>query len=160
MAICVLWKYDYKVMKAGLALVVMAIFVGNYQRVYSPMLYDNGYQNNTYVQIGEYLMQEGYENAYTGFEFANIITVANDGKIQVSAISSFSNMEISRWLTSKRWYVPNVPRESKTAYLVTEAKLEEFAPFLEAHKEELEYKTKIGWFYIYGSDYNYTKLVD
>lgn len=155
-----LWGKNSIAVKSGILLVAITILAGNYQRVYHPMMFDKSYLNSDYALVGEYLIQEGYEYAYSGFEQANSITVMTDGKIQVSAIDSFADMSICKWLTSKNWYVPNVPKESKTAYLVTEARWEEFTPFLEEHKEELEYKTKIGNFHIYGSDYNYSKLTD
>ena len=160
MAIVILWSKKKNLIKYSVIFMIIIIFIGNVNRVYRPMIEDQSYKNSAYMEIGNYLFQEGYENAYTGFEHANTITIMNNGKVQVSAIASFSNMGVNKWLSSKKWYVPNVPKESKTAYLVTEARLEEFAPFLEEHKEELEYKTKIGNFYIYGSDYNYSKLTD
>ena len=84
----------------------------------------------------------------------------NDGKVQVSAIDSFSTMTICKWLTSKKWYVPNVPLESKTAYILSDSYLEEFDVFLQEHKDTVEFKTKIGMFNIYGSEYNYSQLTD
>ena len=160
MAVVILWNVKKSIIKYGFLFMMLIILTGNGNRVYRPMILDQSYKNSTYMEIGNYLLQEGYENAYTGFEHANTITIMNDGKVQVSAIASFSDMGVNKWLSSKKWYVPNVPKESRTAYLVTEARLEEFAPFLEEHEEELEYKTKIGDFYIYGSDYNYSKLTD
>ena len=160
MAIVILWGKKKNFIKYSFLFMMIIIFIGNGKRIYRPMIMDQSYKNSVYMEIGDYLFREGYENAYTGFEHANTITIMNDGKVQVSAIASFSDMGVNKWLSSKKWYVPNVPKESRTAYLVTEARLEEFAPFLEEHEEELEYKTKIGDFYIYGSDYNYSKLTD
>lgn len=158
--IAYLWKKNSFAVKSVIVLIIVFIFAGNCQRVYYPMVCDKSYKNSEFALVGEYLIQEGYEYAYSGFEQANCITVMTDGKIQVSAIDSFEDMRICKWLTSKKWYVPNVPKESKTAYVVTEYRLEEFAPFLEEHAKDLEFKTKIGIFNIYGSDYNYSYVTD
>ena len=160
MAIAVLWSMRENLIKYSVIFMIIIIFIGNGIRVYRPMIVGYNDENIVYMEIGDYLLQEGYKNAYTGFDHANAITVMSDGKVQVSAIASFEDMKINKWLTSEKWYVPNVPKESKTAYLVTKARLEEFAPFLEEHERELEYKTKIGEFYIYSSNYNYSKLTD
>lgn len=154
------WKKNSSVVKSAIVFVILVVLMGNCQRVYYPMVCDKSYTTSDFALVGEYLMQEGYEYAYSGFEQANCITVMADGKIQVSAIDSFEDMRICKWLTSNKWYVPNVPKESKTAYAVTDYRLEEFAPFLEEHAKDLEFKTKIGIFNIYGSDYNYSYVAD
>lgn len=146
--------------KSSLVFMIAVLFMGNCGRMYYPMLTDKSYENDTYVQIGEYLLQEGYESAYADFERANTITVYNDGKIQVSALSSFSNMEVCKCLSSRKWYVPNVPKESKTAYIVSDSKMGEMEEFLSEHQNDVEFKIRIGIYNIYGSDYNYSKLTD
>jgi len=154
------WNSQNKIMRSILILIISSIFIGNCHRVYLPMVTDQSFKNNVYVQIGEFLIQEGYENGYTNFDHANAMTVANDGRIQISAVDSVGNMEICKWLTSKKWFVPNVPMESKTAYIISDQRMEEFAPFLQEHSDTVELKEKIGGFNIYGSAYNYSKLTD
>ena len=148
-----------KVAKGGLILGIAILFMGNCHRTYYPMVTDKSYKDNVYVQVGEYLIQKGYEYAYSNFENGNTLTVYNDGEIQVSAVSSFANMEVCKCLSSRKWYVPNVLKESKTAYVVSEYYMKEMEEFLQKH-EDVEFKTKIGIYHIYGSDYNYSKLVD
>lgn len=143
----------------GLVLAIAVLLLGNYKRNYYPMVMDHSYKNSDYVQVGEYLLQEGYEMAYADFERANTITVYNDGKIQVAAVNSFTNMEVCKCLSSQKWYVPNVPKESKTAYIVSPYRMPEMEEFLKGHPE-VELKTQIGIYSIYGSDYNYSKLTD
>ena len=159
-ACAILWKKSRPTIKVLFLLSFLLVFNGNWDRLYYPTITDKRFEDNVYVQIGDYLYEEGYKNAYASFEHANTITVANDGKVQVSAVFSFENMEVYRWLSSKRWYVPNVPKDSKTAYVVSKYKLEELEKFLNENKEAMELKTQIGDFYIYGSEYNYTKLRD
>lgn len=150
---------ENKFIKSVMIFVIAVLFVGNCCRTYYPMLTDKSYENNVCVQVGEYLLQGGYENAYSDFEKANTLTLYNDGKIQISAVNSFSDMEVCKWLTSSKWYVPNVSKNSKTAYVVPEYCVEEMEEFLEEHID-VELKTKIGIYHIYDSNYNYSKLVD
>ena len=159
-AFVITWKQRGKILKSVIAFSIIIILIGNTCRVYYPMIIDKSYVNNTYQKIGEFLIQEGYENAYTNFDHANTITVINDDKVQVSAVSSFSSMEISKWLTSKNWYVPSIPMNSKTAYIVSDYRLEEFKEFLEKHRDTVKFEVRIGEFNIYGSEYNYSKLAD
>lgn len=158
--IAMVWKRNSGIVKSVLVLMMLVILVGNYRTIYDPMIIDKSFINSEYVQVGEYLIQEGYENAYTDFDHANTMTVANDGKIRVAAVASVSNMEICKWMSSKKWYVPNVSKESKTAYIISDYNMEEFEAFFKEHQDTIEFKTKIGRFSIYGSDYNYSKLTD
>lgn len=160
MGISILIGSDNKFIKSGLMLITCILVVINCYKFYYPMLMKQDYKQDIYAQVGEYLIQEEYEYAYGEFKSANTITVYSDGKIQVSAVDSFTDMSICKWLTSKKWYVPNVPKESKTAYVVPECRLEEMEEFLNSHSESVQFETKIGDQYIYSSDYNYSKLTD
>lgn len=160
MSLVMMLKKENTFIKSGLVFFIAVLFIGNCYRMYYPMLTDKSYKDNVYVQVGEYLLQEGYEQAYSDFEKGNTLTVYNDGQIQVSPVSSFSNMEVCKCLSSRKWYVPNVPKESKTAYVVPDYRMEEMEEFLKDHQEDVEFKIKIGIYNIYGSDYNYSMLVD
>lgn len=158
--IAILMKRDVKIVKKSLIIVIGILFVANCYRVYYPMIAEHNYEQNAHMQVGEYLLQEGYEYGYSDFANANTITVYSDGKIQVSAIDTFSEMNICKWLTSNKWYVPNVPQNSKTAYIVPDHKLNEIEEFINKNPGAVEFKTQIGHLYIYGSEYNYSKLTD
>lgn len=160
MCLAMLAGKEKTVIKIGLFLAVGVLFVGNCRRVYYPELTDKSYKDNAFAQVGEYLIQEGYEYAYADFDRANTITVYSDGKIQVSAVSSFSQMDAFKCLSSRKWYVPNVPKEGKTAYIVSDSRLAEMEEFLAKHPGEIEFKMKIDILNIYGSDYNYSVLKD
>lgn len=147
------------IINLGLILAIAVLAKGNYDRNYYPMVMDKSFENSEYIQVGEYLLQEGYEIAYADFERANTITVYNDGKIQVAAVNSFTDMSVCKSLSSRKWYVPNVPAESKTAYIVTPYRMAEMEEFLKEH-EDVILKHQIGIYSIYGADYNYSKLTD
>ncbi|MGC8165023.1 hypothetical protein ACP3WT_25490, partial [Salmonella enterica] len=85
-------------------------------------------------------------------------TMYANGRIRVAAVDQPARMNVCKWMTSTDWYVPNMDFEEKTAYIVTEHELEGFQSFLEEHKDTVWEETKIGNYYIYGSDYNYSTL--
>lgn len=61
-------------------------------------------------------------------------------------------------MTSTDWYVPNVPFESKTAYIITESRMKDFELFMETHKDDVWFETQIGGYWIFGSEYNFSIL--
>lgn len=160
MGISKLWKNSGEVVKGFLGVGLFIILICNCIRIYYPLATDKGYADSDYIQISNYLVEEGYENAYTTFDHANVMTVMGDGQVQVSAVSSLSTMEVNKWLSSRNWYVPNVRKESKTAYIVSDVREAEFDEFLQVHHNDIEFKIKIGGFSIYGSDINFSKLTD
>lgn len=159
MALTILWekKTQYK----WLTIIIIVItFVGNFIRVYIPAMEKENSSISTVVQVAEYLEQEGYEYGYTTFDSANHMTVAVDGAVQVAAVNSMYTMEITKWLTSVNWYVPNAPYEKKTAYIVTDVRLEEFGEFVKQQEDEIMLEKQIGEYTIYSSNYNYSKLTE
>ena len=105
--------------------------------------------------MGKYLEENEYHTAYSTFENANTITVLTNGKVQVVSVGK---MDICKWMSSAEWYVPNIPSDGKTAYVVTEAESEAFAHFLEEHENKVQYMATIGKCSIYTSDYNFSML--
>ena len=66
---------------------------------------------------------------------------------------------ICKWLSCSGWYVPNVPFEKKTVYIVTEAERAEFGRLLKRKGEnQFRLLVKIGKYSIYCSDYNFSNL--
>lgn len=159
LALVIFWGKN-KIYQSVVLVIVVITLVGNCYRVYLPVIENKGYEQNETIQVAKYLEQQGYSQGYTTFEHANYMTVAVDGNVQVAVVESMKTMKIAKWLTSVKWYVPNVPYESKTAYIVTELNLEDFQEFYGQHKDEIEFDTKIGMYHIYGSDYNYSILTD
>ena len=48
--------------------------------------------------------------------------------------------------------------EAKTAYIISEPNFESFQVFLKKHEENVLYREKIGNYYIYSSDFNFSNL--
>lgn len=139
-------------------LLIFFLFVFQMRTIYIPIMQSDEPAYSEELEVCRYLEESGYEIAYADFERANTMTVLSGGDLRVAAVASVEKMDICKWLSSTEWYVPNVPYESRTAYIVTEAEREDFEKFYDLHREELWLDVQIGKFYIYGSDYNYSHL--
>lgn len=137
---------------------VVSISILNYKRLYVPIFNSGGLEEDHRYQVVEYLEEEGYTVAYSDFENANVMMLMAENNIIVGAIDDFSKMNCLKWMTSTDWYPPAIPLESKTAYIVTETKLEKFLFFCEENNAQVVEETKIGKYHIYGSDYNYAYI--
>lgn len=159
-ALCLvtLWKYNNRWLRVFILCLVVSISILNYKRLYVPIFNSGGLEEDHRYQVVEYLEQEGYTVAYSDFENANVMMLMAENNIIVGAIDDFSKMNCLKWMTSTDWYPPAIPLESKTAYIVTETKLEKFLFFCEENNAQVVEETKIGKYYIYGSDYNYTYI--
>lgn len=140
----------------GILIAVMAII--NIYTVYLPILAKEDPPETDDYEVGKWLEANECFSAYATFENANTITVLMNGKVRVAPVASVNKMDICKWMTSTDWYVPNVPFEEKTAYVITEAEANTFMEFLQEHKEVVLFETKIGTYLIYTSDYNFSVL--
>ena len=86
------------------------------------------------------------------------MTALSDGRVKVASVASVENMDICKWLSCKDWYVPNMPYEMKTAYIITEAEMGNFSQFYAKHEKNLAFVTQIGNYHIYVSEYNFSNL--
>lgn len=139
--------------------ILIAIFVIiNVYTVYLPILESREPPETDAYAVGKYLEENGCQTAYSTFDNANRITVLTNGRVQVSAVSSVDKMDICKWMTSTQWYVPNVPFEERTAYIIPESQQEKFEIFLTEHKNDVDFVRKIGEYSIYASNYNFSVL--
>lgn len=139
-------------------LIVLLLFVSQSIFVYKPIMQSAEPFPDTKYEVVRYLEDNGLQTGYANFELANAMTVLSDGTIRVAAVASIEKMDICKWLSSTEWYVPNMPYESKTAYIVMETEKEDFEKFYEQHHEYLQFDMQIGQFLIYESDYNFSCL--
>lgn len=134
----------------------MLLLILQIASVYLPIMKSEEPPRNEVYEVGRYLMENQYAVAYANFENANTITVLTDGAVRTAAVSSVAKMDVCKWLSSSDWYVPYVPYESRTAYVITETEKESFEIFYDRHHEEIQFDTQIGKFLIYVSDYNFS----
>lgn len=148
-------KQGWKVI-GGILIAIFAVI--NIYTVYLPILRSQEPPASELYAVGRYLEENDYHTAYATFENANTLTVLTNGRVQAAAVASVEKMDICKWISSTDWYVPNMPFEDKTAYIITEAEAENFTSFLEKHREEVQFAASIGKYSIYTSDYNFSVL--
>ena len=158
LAVALLWERKNDLLRYGCMILLWGIFILHFNKVYAPVLQSEEPPRNDISRVVEYLEGKGYEQGYATFLQANTMTMYANGRIRVAAVDQPARMNVCKWMTSTDWYVPNMDFEEKTAYIVTEHELEGFQSFLEEHKDTVWEETKIGNYYIYGSDYNYSTL--
>lgn len=147
-------------MKMAACVAVMLLTAMHFVDIYLPILRSEEPPVNDFYEAVQYLEENDFQLAYSTFESANTMTVISDGEVRVAAVNSVSEMDICKWMTSTEWYVPNVPFESVTAYIISESEMGDFEEFLESHEDDMRFETQIGRFSIYSSDYNFSRLVD
>lgn len=141
-----------------IAIFIVGIFILHLIKVYVPILKSTDLVNDPRYHVVQYLEENDYTRAYSTFDNANTMTSMCNGRVQVSPVASFEKMDVCKWMSSTEWYCPNVPFEERTAYIVSEYFLGDFEKFQGKHPNEVEFETKIGQYYIYGSEYNYSTL--
>lgn len=142
---------------AGCAVALFLLFF-QVREIYFPILQSEEPAPSTEYEVCKYLKENNYEIAYANFEKANVITVLSGGAVRGAAVASMERMDMCKWLNSTDWYVPNMPYHSRTAYVVSETDKEAFERFRALHTEEIRLEKKIGYLYIYSSDYNLSCL--
>lgn len=145
---------------AGVCLVIMTLTILHFIDIYLPVLRAEEPPENDFYRVVRFLEENEFRMAYSTFENANTMTVISDGEIRVASVDSVSEMNVCKWMTSTDWYVPNVPFESETAYIIPESKMGEFEKFLQKHEDDMQFETQIGMFLIYSSGYNFSWLTD
>ena len=142
-----------------ISLSVVVIAVSNLISIYVPIMQAGTIPQLVDYEIVKYLEENNFQIGYSTFDHANNLTVLSNGRFRGAPISSMDKMNVCRWLSSSDWYVPNVPYEERTAYIIPDAEMEKFLKFQEAHKEDIKFETKIeDFYYIYSSDYNFSNL--
>lgn len=137
---------------------ILFLFVIHIKTIYVPIVQSEEPFPDSKYEVVKYLEDNGLQTGYANFWLANSMTTLSDGAVRVAAVASLEKMNVNRCLSSTEWYVPNVPYESRTAYIVTESEKDEFEKFYEQHRDDLRFDIQIGQFLIYESDYNFSCL--
>lgn len=157
-AAVLVWQRIGSIWKVAGGILIAMFMMVSIHTVYLPVILSEEPLATEEYAVGKYLEENDYQIAYATFENANTITVLTNGRVQVSSVASVDKMDICKWMTSTEWYVPNMPFEERTAYIITESEAELFESFREAHKDEMEFVQKIGKYLIYTSDYNFSMI--
>lgn len=146
------------VVTIGIGLTVIVLATINIYTVYAPVLERQEPPRTEAYEVSKYLKESGYDMAYATFENANTMTILSNGAVRVAAVASVEKMDVCKWMTSTDWYVPNVPYEHPTAYIITESEKDFFEKFRDLHQSDIEFDVQIGKYLIYVSDYNFSCL--
>lgn len=156
-AVAIVWDKMRKSWKRISGLLIAVLAVINIYTIYLPVMKSEEPPESAAYQVGKWLEENEYYTAYAAFDHANTITVLTNGKVRVAAVASVDKMDICKWMSSTDWYVPNVPFEERTAYVITESEVEEFAQFLKEHDEDVKFDVQIDKYLIYTSNYNFSR---
>ena len=147
-----------RTVKTVIGAIVICFMMINIREIYLPVLQSEEPPRSDAYQVVPYLAENDYPLAYTTFEHANMLTALSDGKVKVASVASVKNMDICKWLSCKDWYVPNVPYKMRTAYIITEAEMDNFDDFYAKHEEDIAFLKQIGNYHVYVSDYNFSNM--
>jgi hypothetical protein len=107
-------------------LVLLLVYAGtNIKYTYAPALEKTGSQT-AYQEVITYMENEGISYGYSQFWNANRITLLSEGKITMGNVYDMGKLEMYWWLTNTQWYVPTLPEDMETAYVVTYDEQESF----------------------------------
>ncbi len=110
-----------------------------------------------FEEVADFLIQEEVSYGYAEFWDAERISLIRDGAVTMGHSYGMEDLGMYWWLTSMKWYPPNLPEEMKTAYVVKIPKKEAFeAQFTEADNMELRFENER--FAVYISDRNYVRI--
>lgn len=109
-----------------------------------------------YEEVAEYMEAQGLDYGYAEFWDAARICVMSDGRITMGHSYQIEQLRMYWWLTNINWYVPNLPEDMRTAYVVRTADREGFlAQFEDPSVMELGFENES--FAVYVSDKNFVR---
>lgn len=111
-----------------------------------------------YEEVAEYIERQGITCGYAEFWDASRICLISDGRITMGHSYQMEELGMYWWLTNVNWYVPNLPEDMKTAYVV---KLEDREGFLAQFEDPavMELGFENDRFAVYVSDKNLVRSV-
>ena len=71
-----------------------------------------------YEEVIEYMESQEITHGYAGFWDASRICIMTDGEITMGHSYQMEDLGMYWWTTSTKWYVPNLPVDMRTAYVV------------------------------------------
>lgn len=106
-----------------------------------------------YEEVITYLNEQQIDHGYGEFWDASRISIMTDGAITMGHCYHMEHLQMYWWTTSTKWYVPNLPEEMRTAYVVCVEDKDAFvAQFVDSSIVTLGFENER--FAVYISDYN------
>ena len=111
-----------------------------------------------YEEVIAYMEAEEIDHGYAEFWDASRICIMTDGDITMGHCYHMEDLRMYWWTTSTKWYVPNLPEEMSTAYIVRAEDKEAFeAQFEDSSIVILGFENEK--FAVYISDYNLVSMM-
>lgn len=156
--ILIIWQRTRNFVRIPIIMIVLILAVSNIHSVYFPIMKSSEPPETDCYQVAEYLEENQYYLAYATFENANTITALTNGNVLVASVASTEKMDICKWMTSTKWYPPEIARDQVTAYVVTETELPDFMYFMNG--KDIQEVQQIGNYHVFASEYNYVNLLE
>ena len=156
--ILIIWQRTRNFVRIPIIMIVLILAVSNIHSVYFPIMKSSEPPETDCYQVAEYLEENQYYLAYATFENANTITALTNGNVLVASVASTEKMDICKWMTSTKWYPPEIARDQVTAYVVTETELPDFMNFVNG--KDIQEVQQIGNYHVFASEYNYVNLLE
>ncbi|MCM1551349.1 MAG: hypothetical protein NC092_01500 [Butyrivibrio sp.] len=110
-----------------------------------------------YEEVIEYIESENISYGYAEFWDASRICIMTDGRLTMGHCYRMEDLHMYWWTTSTKWYVPNLPEEMRTAYIVHKKDKDAFMKqFNDPAIVNLSYENDS--FAVYISDYNLVRM--
>lgn len=105
-----------------------------------------------YEEVIDYMDSREISCGYAQFWDASRISLMTDGRITMGHCRNMADLHMYWWLTSTKWYVPNLPEEMPTAYIVAVDEKDSFVSQFEEPVVTLGFENDR--FAVYTSEYN------
>lgn len=110
-----------------------------------------------YEEVADFLIEEGIEYGYAEFWDAGRISMIRDGAVTMGHSYRIEDPQMYWWLTSTKWYPPNLPEQMRTAYVVRNVKKDIFEERFAADPQmQLVYQNQT--FSVYFCNTNYITI--
>lgn len=111
-----------------------------------------------YEEVIAYMDSEEIDLGYAEFWDASRICIMTDGRLTMGHCYRMEELKMYWWTTSTKWYVPNLPEQIPTAYVVRAEDKEAFeAQFEDAAIVTLGFENER--FAVYISEYNLVSMI-
>lgn len=107
---CLLWL--------ALSILICGYAIANLAYTYVPAAISDDRQTE-FEEVANYLEENGIEYGYAQYWNANRLTIVSEGRITMGNVYDMGDLTMYWWLTNSKWYVPDLPEDMTTAYIVT-----------------------------------------
>ncbi len=141
---------------------VLAIIYGLYSGFcfYDAFVIQDKSSESEYVQMTDWMYENGYSYGYATFDHANTMTIMCNDRVEIRPVSSYSELQGAKWLSDKSWYPPFKDQNEPVCYVVSKSKNDEFLEYVNRQNPEIIDKEEFESYIVYVTDHDYTLWVD